>query len=205
MTYTWETKPNGQVIVNGILLMPDADEDARFRADVYGRWAPMASSVSAETGTPTAWILGVMARESFGNPNAGSSAGALGLMQLLPQFHLQGVPQSMWFDPLTNMTAGAKYLAKMRAKGSDLVYAAAEYNVGHIQKNPTSVWGLYAQGCPPTAGLPNCYITKVVGFTNLAYEMLGAESPYGFLKTVVGGAALIGGGVLLYKHFTRKA
>jgi hypothetical protein len=190
MTYSWTTLPNGQISANNIVLMPSAQEMVRFDTDVM-RWSPLASVVSAESGVPTPWLLGVIAAESFGNPNAGSGAGAVGLMQLLPQYHFVGQPREQWYDPLNNIRAGAKYLASMRAKGSDLVYAAAEYNVGHVAKND-SVWGLYAQGCPPTPGLPNCYITRVVYFANYATDKLGMTETSS-AGVALGGVALLFG------------
>jgi hypothetical protein len=193
MTYSWTTLPNGQISVDGIVLVPSDSDAALFDTAVFQRWAPLASIVSAESGVDTAEILGFIAQESYpmGNPNSGSSAGAVGLMQVLPQFHLVGVSRDMWFDPLTNMRAGAKYLASLKAKGYDLPTRAAAYNSGHVTRN-NSVWGMYAQGCPPTPGLATCYITRVVAFTNHAYDKFASTVS---TSTVVGGVLFLAGGL----------
>lgn len=71
----------------------------------------------------------VMRCESGGNPNAVSSAGALGLMQLMP-----GTAKGLGVDPKNperNLEGGIKYLAQLADKyDGDWVKALAAYNAG---------------------------------------------------------------------------
>jgi hypothetical protein len=71
----------------------------------------------------------VMRMESGGNPNAISSAGAIGLMQLMP-----GTAKGLGVDPKDphrNLEGGIKYLAQLSDKyDGDFVKTLAAYNAG---------------------------------------------------------------------------
>jgi soluble lytic murein transglycosylase-like protein len=68
--------------------------------------------------------------ESAYNPSAVSSAGAVGLMQLMPgTAQRYGVVDRT--DPVQNIEGGARYLRDLMAMfGSDLTLAIAAYNAG---------------------------------------------------------------------------
>jgi hypothetical protein len=75
------------------------------------------TEASQRFGLPESWIYAVMRTESAGRIGAVSSAGAMGLMQLMPgtwarqraRFGLGSDP----FDPRDNIMAGASYLREM--------------------------------------------------------------------------------------------
>jgi hypothetical protein len=75
------------------------------------------TEASQRFGLPESWIYAVMRTESAGRVGAVSSAGAMGLMQLMPgtwarqraRFGLGSDP----FDPRDNIMAGASYLREM--------------------------------------------------------------------------------------------
>lgn len=103
---------------------------------VAPRTADIASHVaeaSQRFGLPEQWIYAVMRTESAGRVGAVSSAGAMGLMQLMPgtwarqrtRFGLGADP----FDPRDNIIAGTSYLRELYDSYGDSGFLAA-YNAG---------------------------------------------------------------------------
>ncbi len=81
------------------------------------------------TGLDPALIRAVIQVESSFNPNAVSSAGAQGLMQLMPRTaESLGVKDS--FDISQNVMGGSQYLSQMLNRFGDIRLALAAYNTG---------------------------------------------------------------------------
>lgn len=82
---------------------------------------------------PASWIRAVMYAESAGNVRAVSTAGAMGLMQIMPQTwaDLRGRHRlgSDPFDPRDNILAGTAYLREMHDRFGSPDFLAA-YNAG---------------------------------------------------------------------------
>ncbi|WP_206455676.1 lytic transglycosylase domain-containing protein [Aurantimonas marina] len=99
-------------------------------ADPY---AAHIAEASHRFGIPVAWIRAVMRVESAGRVRAISSAGAMGLMQVMPEtwaelrarYGLGGDP----YDPRDNIMAGAAYLREMHDRYRSPGFLAA-YNAG---------------------------------------------------------------------------
>ena len=95
--------------------------------------APHVAEASQRFGIPEHWIYAVMRTESAGRVGAVSSAGAIGLMQLMPgtwarqrtRFALGADP----FDPRDNIIAGTSYLREMYDSYGASGFLAA-YNAG---------------------------------------------------------------------------
>jgi len=105
-------------------------------------------------GVDEALILGVMQTESDFDPRCVSSAGAMGLMQLMPA-NVEEYGISDAFDPAQNIDAGVRHLRDMlRRYDGDVKLALAGYNAG-----PGNV-AKYG-GVPPFAETQN-YIPKVL-------------------------------------------
>lgn len=95
--------------------------------------ASQVSEASQRFGIPEGWIYAVMRTESAGRIGAVSSAGAMGLMQLMPgtwarqraRFGLGADP----FDPRDNIMAGTSYLRELYDSYGASGFLAA-YNAG---------------------------------------------------------------------------
>ena len=103
---------------------------ARHRQDP---WGPYIREASGRYGVPEQWIREVMRQESGGQEQAVSSAGAMGLMQIMPDT-FDGLRQryglgSDPFEPRDNIMAGAAYIREMYDRYGAPGFLAA-YNAG---------------------------------------------------------------------------
>jgi phage-related protein len=88
------------------------------------------AKASKTYGVPEALIRAVMKQESGGNAKAVSSAGAQGLMQLMPGT-ARGLGVTNSFDPTQNVMGGTKYLSQMLSQfGGNTNKAIQAYNAG---------------------------------------------------------------------------
>ena len=108
------------------------------------RFSRAFAAAAARTGLSTSLLVATAYEESRMNPLARSSAGATGLLQLMPvtaqAFRLSGD------DPAANVLAGARYLRQLLDRFRSLELALAAYNAG-----PTAVER--AGGAPTIATL----------------------------------------------------
>tara|TARA_R110002096_G_scaffold22170_9_gene71567 strand:- start:4083 stop:4967 length:885 start_codon:yes stop_codon:yes gene_type:complete len=135
---------------------PNADSLARV-AKTYGR-----QILGATIGTKVspAFVLAVIGVESAGKPDALSSAGAQGLMQLIPSTAARfGVKDSS--DPAQNVKGGTAYLDWLLAEfGGDPLLALAGYNAGENAVKQNDGIPLYSE--------TRTYVPKVVAAWNIA-------------------------------------
>lgn len=103
------------------------------RAATAQPYADLIAEASRRFGIPATWIRAVVQAESAGNPRARSSAGAKGLMQIMPRTwaelrvrHNLGTDP---YDPRDNILAGAAYLRELHDRYGSPGFLAA-YNAG---------------------------------------------------------------------------
>lgn len=109
---------------------------------------------AAAAGIPPRLVAAVASVESAWNPGAVSSAGAIGLMQLMPGTAAElGV--NPW-DPAANLLGGATYLRRQLDRFDDVGLALAAYNAG-----PTRVEALM-NGSRPLPAETSAYVERVL-------------------------------------------
>lgn len=92
------------------------------------------AEASQRFGIPAHWIRAIQDTESDGNPNAVSAAGAMGLMQVMPEtweeMRIRYGLDTNPFDPHDNILAGTAYLREMFDRYGDITGMLAAYNAG---------------------------------------------------------------------------
>ena len=96
----------------------------------YSEFEKIISEAATRYGLDHDLIRAIIQIESGGIPDARSSKGAIGLMQLMPETS-SNLAVSNPFDPKANILGGTKYLSRLieRFRGN-LVLALAAYNAG---------------------------------------------------------------------------
>lgn len=135
----------------------------RSRVDVasmkrnQARFSRMIKAVAERTHLNPGLLHAVIRAESSYDPTAVSRAGAVGLMQLMPETALRyGVSNTR--DPESNLIAGASYLRDLLEMFNyDLKLALAAYNAG---ENAVKKYGNQIPPFPETQQ----YVVKVMSF-----------------------------------------
>ncbi|MGA8054398.1 MAG: transglycosylase SLT domain-containing protein [Burkholderiales bacterium] len=139
-------------------------------------------------GLDEAWVLGLVRQESRFNPNIRSSAGAMGLMQLMPatakwvakRNGMNDFKLSQTTDVPTNVTLGTAYLRHvLDGLEGNPVLAAAAYNAG---PNRAQRWraarplegAIYAETIPFNE--TRDYVKKVMSNTMYYAVLLGGDT-----------------------------
>ena len=125
-----------QAIVTGTKLGLFRDLEALFPRP----HAELVKKAAEDSGIPAAWIYSVMRKESAFKPDATSSAGALGLLQMMPgtaamtakAAGLPVPPADALKDPAVNVPLGALHLREVLDKSEGRwQLALAAYNAGY--------------------------------------------------------------------------
>ena len=136
------------------------------------RWAAYIAEAARRFGRPEAWVHAVMQAESRGAADAISTAGAIGLMQIMPDTYAElraryGLGANA-YDPHDNIIAGTAYMSEMIELFGVPNFLAA-YNAGparledHLRRGsplPRETQQYLAQigelpvGAPPPGELP---------------------------------------------------
>lgn len=90
-----------------------------------------AQQAAEETRLDPLLIIAVISVESSFNPLAESVVGAQGLMQIIPRFHMEKLPQDAdalaLFDPLTNVRVGSQVLREYIRRHGDVAPGLQRY------------------------------------------------------------------------------
>lgn len=100
----------------------------RYLGSYKGMYLPMAEAAALKFGVPKDLFARLVQQESNWNPSVVSSAGAIGLAQLLPSTAAKlGVDPA---DPKANLEGGALYLKQQFDRFRSWKLALAAYNAG---------------------------------------------------------------------------
>ncbi|MFW6078879.1 MAG: lytic transglycosylase domain-containing protein [Gemmatimonadota bacterium] len=125
-------------------------------AQTYGisdSLAEMIVRIADEEGIDRRLAFGLVAVESSFRPRAVSSAGAIGLAQVMPATaaSLQpGIETERLFEPRTNLRLGFRYLRTLLDRYEDLTEALLAYNMG-----PGTLARLRTSGRSPATSYPD--------------------------------------------------
>jgi hypothetical protein len=146
------SEPSGAADVSGVHALLNPVHSGRETGTA--RWRALIEGAAARHGVPARLVENVLRTESGGDARATSSAGAMGLMQLMPGTARElGVTDP--YDPVQNLDGGVRYLAQLlRRFEGNLEKAVAAYNAG-----PGAVQKF--NGVPPYAETQR-YVDKVL-------------------------------------------
>jgi soluble lytic murein transglycosylase len=143
---------------------------------------PVTGLAETDFGVPPELVLAIARRESEFNPEVVSSAGARGLMQVMPgtaeamarTLGLEFAPERLTSDPAYNARLGAAYLRELIGRfGPNPVLVAAAYNAGPSR---AARW-IEERGDPRSAGTDVIDWIESIPFTETrTYVMRVAES-----------------------------
>lgn len=129
---------------------------SRYLEDNMKRFSGLIDRVALELSLDRNLVHAVVRVESAYDPHAVSRAGAVGLMQLMPETAKRyGVKDSR--NPTQNLYAGVLHLRNLIQQFNDVVLALAAYNAGE-----NAVIG-YGYKVPPYPETQN-YVRKVLAF-----------------------------------------
>ena len=152
--------PGSELLVRGKKRVKNRNATSkrttRQRKDNEKRYTRLIDGVSRELSLDRNLIHAVVRAESAYDPNAVSRAGAVGLMQLMPDTaKLYGVRDAR--NPTQNVYAGVLHLRKLIRQFNDVVLALAAYNAG---ENAVIDYGYKVPPYPETQD----YVRKVLAF-----------------------------------------
>lgn len=98
------------------------------KTDKILRWSKEIEVTAQKYDIDPAVIAALIEQESGGNPNAGSTAGAQGLMQLMPST-AKGLGVDPW-DPIQNIDGGTRYFLYQYKRFGNMEQALEAYNSG---------------------------------------------------------------------------
>ncbi len=148
-------------MADSLLMQPRAD----LLSDVPEDYAALAVALAAEEGVDPNWVLSIMRAENAAfDPGLISPAGAIGLMQVMPEIG-EAFGADDLTDPEQNIRAGTRFLRVLIDKYRNPVLVASAYNAGEPRVDVHQSVPLIRE----TAD----YVTRVVGY----YSGAAATSP----------------------------
>ncbi|MGH2854955.1 MAG: lytic transglycosylase domain-containing protein [Solirubrobacteraceae bacterium] len=149
-------------------------------------YTPLIEAAAARYGLDPAILHGLIQQESGFDPSARSSAGALGLTQLMPSTAASlGVTEPL--DPAQSIEGGARYLSQLLHQfAGNTADALAAYNAG---PGAVQQYG----GVPPYSETQH-YVAAVLGYAAAYSQEAGSRPPAPYMGAAAAPSAGGGGG-----------
>lgn len=136
----------------------------RAVADRLSRYDAAFRATETRYNLPVGLLKAVARTESGGDPNARSSAGAVGLMQFIPStgraYGLYPGGRDVRTNPVLSIQAAGKYLSDLYGSFGNLPEAIAAYNAGEGRVRSGRQWPAETQA----------YVPKVLAAMGLPYK-----------------------------------
>ncbi|AMK21944.1 lytic transglycosylase subunit [Sphingobium sp. TKS] len=164
------------LLSGGAAPVPAMAQDAPATRSVpVHPYAGHVTEAARRFGIPEAWIWAVMRVESNGDARAVSSAGAMGLMQIMPATWTDlGARYGLGSDPFdvrANIMAGAAYLRAMHDRYGNATAMLAAYNAG-----PGRYDDYLSRGRPLPAET-RAYLSRLASITGGSDDLQLAAAP----------------------------
>jgi hypothetical protein len=154
VTVGWPLVPTAHPDVDSKLALAQPRPD--LLSGTPEEYAKLAIAIAAEEDVDPNWVLSIMRAENAGfDPGLISSAGAVGLMQVMPEIG-EAFGANDLTDPELNIRAGTRFLRILIEKYRNPVLIAAAYNAGEPRVDVHQSLPLIRE----TAD----YVTRVVGY-----------------------------------------
>lgn len=114
---------------------------------IVSRYETLANKVGDKFGIPRGWLVAMIERESGGNARAyrleKNGWTGIGLLQITSPGVKVGLSDVSLYDPETNLTCGAHYIAGLITRyGRDFPSVAAAFNAGSVLSSQQNPWGM---------------------------------------------------------------
>jgi hypothetical protein len=143
------------------------------------KYGPLADQAATANGIPTDIFRSLVGKESNYNPYAVSSAGAIGLTQLMPATAARlGVNP---YDPAANLNGGASYLKSLFDQFGNWADALSAYNAGPGNVSSAAGQSYASSVLAGTSGDPAAPQGPSIGAMKKSADAFGTVTPGGAL------------------------
>lgn len=205
----WRTLRDWRIEVEGRGLptaSPSASDYYQLELS-WKHWGGIVRRAAARHGVPASYLIALMAvetglwaRDPERQASLTSSAGARGLMQIMPgnARMFGGYDKAELFEPRVNVDVGARIVSRFMDDGHDLPALSALYNSGGLCSPGRNRYNLRTASVGGVS-----YVDHAIAWNNAAVTDLGANASW-LVPVALGavvGVGAVGGALWAYRRF----